>query len=312
MFKEKAAGFKYLFSDKEIRGSAIASFFVAILLVSVEYIHTLIPNVFVYIIAIGAFSTFQYLAMVFILFNVWRVFGAFRGDSKRSHDKANLWVIRIITGITILSIDLYLFNIGLTAAAPFLVLAFISWCILEAFFLAMFAAELASYARRVGFRFLLYLIFTGIFGAYLIFQFWSAVIAGPMIIPATIVFGLDATWFDWLFTLVLFVFSFASMGQRFLPPGPVEKLDFKRISGKQGAKIRSTVLFLLFSLVGFQIIVRGFDFLKNVTPIPQFGSVLYYGVKLFFFVPFAIGFLVVVIVKRIGKYAGKKKSNAKK
>jgi hypothetical protein len=95
------------------------------------------------------------------------------------------------------------------------------------------------------------------------------------------------------------------MGERFLAAEQLERLDFDTLSGKEGSRIRSTVVFLLFTLLGFQMFVRGFDFISILLPLAEFGTIAYYGAKLFFFVLFSIGFMFAVIVKQIRKVPGK-------
>jgi hypothetical protein len=305
VFKEKKEGFLYLFSDKEIRGIAILTFVLAILLVSIKFLDGIVQPEYVYIIAIIAYITFQYLFLFFLLFNVWRMFGAFSDKGKKRNDKVNLWVIRLLSASLIAILDVFFLFVGLILFALLMMMAFLTWCGLEAFFMCKLAAELASFTRRRFFRFLVYLILAIAFAIYLIFSLWSAIASDPASPPVSITTSLEFSWFDWIFTLVLFTFSFASMGERFLAAERMDKLDFSKLSGKQGARIRSTVIFLLFVLIGFELIVRGFDFISILLPFSEFGSITYYGVKLFLFIPFSIGFLFAVIVKRITKIPGK-------
>lgn len=301
MFKEKIAGFKYLFSDKEIRGSSIITFLLAIFLVSVQYLYGYVTNNYIYIIAICAYLEFQYLFLALILFNIWRLFGAFRDKRNKRHDKRNLWVIRLLAVSILVFTDIFFPLIGLALNVYLLIFSFIAWCAIEAFFLCKFAAELASFSRHAGIRFLVYIILVGVFLVYLIYSFYHAFTTINVITPSTIVFGFENSTFDLVLTLIIFLFSLASMGQRFMPSTGSQKLDFQQLSGKQSAKIRSTVLFILFILLGFEVVVRGFNFIAVLVTINQIGSAIYYGVKLLFFIPFSIGFLIAVVVKRIKK-----------
>jgi hypothetical protein len=305
VFKEKKEGLKYLFSDKEIRGIAIVAFVLAILLVSVDYLVNIVPLAYVYIIAIASYLVFQYLFLFFLFFNVWRMFGAFSDNRKQRNDKASLWAIRLLAGGLVAMLDFFLLFIVLIPFALLMMISFLTWCALEAFFMCKLAAELASFTQRRGFRFLVYLFIALLFAAYLIISLWIAVGSLPKGSPGSITASIGTSWFDWILTLVLFVFSFASMGERFLAAERMEKLDFGKLSGKQGARIRSNVVFLLFALIGFELIVRGFNFISALLPFSEFGSITYYGVKLFFFIPFSIGFLFAVTMKRISKIPGK-------
>ncbi len=305
MFKEKKEGLKYLFSDKEIRWVAIATFALAMLLVSVDYLVGIVPVEYIYAVAIVSSVQFQYLFLFFFLFNVWRLFGAFSDKRKHRHDKANLWVIRLLAGGLVALLDAFLLFVVLIPFALLLMVSFLVWCAMEAFFMCKLAAELASFTRRRFFRFLVYFFIATLFAAYLIYSLWSAVSASSTGSTGSIFDSLGLSWFDWILTLVLFVFSLASMGERFLAAERMDKLDFNKLSGKQGARIRSTVAFLLFVLLGFELIVRGFNFISTLLPYSEFGTITYYGVKLFFFIPFSIGFLFAVIVKRISKVPGK-------
>ncbi len=305
MFKEKKEGLKYLFSDKEIRGIAILAFVVALLLVSVEYLVSIFPVNYVYFVAIGSYLMFQYLFLFFFFFNVWRIFGAFSDKRKHRHDKANLWAIRLLAGSLVALLDYFALFVALIPFALLMMFSFLSWCAMEAFFMCKLAAELASFTRRRFFRFLVYIFIAALLAAYLIYSLWSAVSATHTGSPGSITNSLGTSWFDWILTLVLFVFSLASMGERFHPLGGQESLDFSKLSGKQGARIRSTVAFLFFTLIGFELIVRGFNFISNLLPYSEFGTITYYGVKLLFFIPISIGFMFAVIVKRIKKIPGK-------
>jgi hypothetical protein len=305
MFKEKLAGFKYLFSDHELRGSSIITFLLAIFLVSAQYLYGYVPNNYIYLIGICAYVDFQYLFLAFILFNIWRMFGAFRDKRNKKLDKRNLWVIRLLAiGILVIT-DVYFVLFSLAINVYLLLFSFIAWSAIEAFFLCKLAAGLASFSRHAGIRLLVYILLAGIFLVYLIYSFYHALNTVTTVSPSTLVFGFENSAFDLCLTLVMFLFSLASMGERFLPENKSDKLDFHQISGKQGAKIRSTVIFLLFILIGFEFVVRGFNFVAIQASFTELGSVFYYGLKLVFFVPFSIGFLIAVIVKRIGKKAEK-------
>lgn len=305
MFKEKKEGLKYLFSDKEIRGIAIVTFVFAILLVSVEYLVNIVSLDYVYIVAIGSYLLFQYLFLFFFIFNVWRMFGAFSDKRKQRNDKKSLWVIRLLAAALTALLDYFLLFVVLIPFALLMMVSFLAWCAMEAFFMCKLAAELASFTRRRFFRFLVYIFIETLFGVYLIYSLWSAIASSSTGSPGSITNSLGTSWFDWILTLVLFIFSLASMGERFHPLGGQEPLDFSKLSGRQGAKIRSTVVFILFALIGFELIVRGFNFISLLLPYSEFGTITYYGVKLFFFIPLSIGFMFAVIVKRISKVPDK-------
>lgn len=305
MLKEKKEGFLYLFSDKEIRGIAITTFVLSVLLVSTEYLVHVASLDFVYGVALVSFIVFQYLFLFFLIYNIFRMFGAFSDKRKRRNDKACLWVIRVITIGLIALTDVFFFFIAIIPYILLIGISFIIWCAMESFFLCKLAAELASFTRRRFFRFLAYLFFMIVFAAYLVISLWIAVGALEIDMPESAGSGLDTTWFDWILTLVMLFFTFASMGERFLAAERMDKLDFSKLSGKEGARVRSTVVFLLFAVIGFEMFVRGFTIIATFVPLPEFGNVAYYGAKLFFFVPFAIGFMIAVIVKRIHKVPGK-------
>jgi hypothetical protein len=305
VLKEKKEGFLYLFSDKEIRGTAIVTFVLSVLLVSVEYLVNIAPLDLIYAIAIAAYIVFQYLFLFFFIFNVFRMFGAFSDKRKHRNDKASLWVIRLLAGGSVALLDALVLFVALIPFVLLLVLSFLIWCAMESFFLCKLAAELASFTHRRGFRFLAYLFFMVVFAAYLIISLWIAVGAFGTGGSGSVFAGIDTSWFDWILTLVMLFFTFASMGERFLAAERMDKLDFSKLSGKNGARIRSTVVFLLFSVIGFEMFVRGFTIISTFLPITSFGNIAYYGVKLFFFIPFSIGFLIAVIVKRITKVPGK-------
>lgn len=305
MLKEKKEGFLYLFSDKEIRGIAIATFVLSVLLVSTEYLVHAAALDFVYGVAVISFVVFQYLFLFFLIYNIFRMFGAFSDKRKQRNDKACLWVIRGLTISVIVLADVLFFFTVIIPSILLIVTCFIIWCAMESFFLCKLAAELASFTRRRFFRFLAYLFFMIVFAAYLIISLWIAVGALEIGMPGSSGAGLGTTWFDWILTLVMLFFTFASMGERFLAAEHLDKLDFSKLSGKAGARIRSTVVFLLFAVIGFEMFVRGFTIIATFIPLPELGNVAYYGAKLVFFIPFAIGFMIAVIVKRIHKVPGK-------
>ncbi|MBN2152016.1 MAG: hypothetical protein JW839_11250 [Candidatus Lokiarchaeota archaeon] len=300
MIKEKLAGFKYLFADKEIRGSAIITFLLAGLLVSVEYLYGHVPDGIVLAIAICAYVEFQYLFVFLVMFNVWRLFGAFRDKRDARKKRRALWAARIVSllsvalGTTLLVYLLLPFNLLLLAVS------FISWCVMETYFMCKLATELTGDRTRKGIRFLVYLLVVVAFGLYLTVSFWAAVKSGPVPPEGSLFFGIDATALDWGLTLFLFVFSIATMGYRFMSRSGPKALDFDRMPGKEAAKIRNGLVFMFFSLIGFEIFVRGFNLLSPLTPVAAFGLYIYYGVKLFLFVPFAVGFGIAVL-------AGKRK-----
>jgi len=134
MFKEKIAGFKYLFSDKEIRGSSIVTFLLAIFLVSLQYLYGHVPNDFIYWIAICAYLDFQYLFLAFILFNTGRMFGAFSDKRKKQHDRRNLWIIRLLAVAILVITDAFFLLLGLALNIYLLLFSFVAWCAIEAFF----------------------------------------------------------------------------------------------------------------------------------------------------------------------------------
>jgi hypothetical protein len=306
VLKEKKDGFLYLFSDKEIRGTAITTFVLSALLVSLEYIANIVPLNVIYAIAMASYIVFQYLFLFFFYFNVFRMFGAFSDKRKHRNAKVSLWVIRLLAGGSVALLDAILLIVTLVPFLFIVVISFLIWCAMESFFLCKLAAELASFTRRRGFRFLAYLFFMIVFAAYLVISLWIAVGNFDPGTPTPVSTGIGTSAFDWILTLVMLFFTFASMGERFLAAEGIDKLDFSKLSGKQGARIRSTVVFLLFSVIGFELFVRGFIIISTFLPIVvvEFGNIAYYSVKLFFFVPVSVGFLIAVIVKRISKVPG--------
>jgi len=298
MIKEKLAGFKFLFTDKEIRGSAIITFLLAFLLVSIEYLYGHIPDGVVFAIAMCAYVEFQYLFLFLVLFNLWRLFGAFRDKRDARKKRHALWAVRIITLVVVVFGTIFLFYLLLVFNAFLLGFSFIAWCVMETVFMCKFATELTGDKRRKGIRFLVYLLVVIAFGVYLACSFGAAVASGPVPPEGSLVFGIDATVLDYALTLFLFVFSLATMGSRFMPSDGPASLDFDKMPIKKSARIRNGLVFLSFSLIGFEIVVRVFNVLSPFTPIASFGLYIYYGVKLVLFIPFAVGFGIALLARK--------------
>ncbi|MEX2682224.1 MAG: hypothetical protein Q6373_011525 [Candidatus Sigynarchaeota archaeon] len=298
ILKEKLAGFKFLFTDKEIRGSAIITFMLALLLVSSEYLYGHVSDNIVFAIIMCAYVEFQYLFLFLLLFNLWRLFGAFRDKRDARKKRQALWGVRIITLILVVFATIFFFYLLFLFNVFLLGISFIAWCVMETVFMCKFATELPGEKARKGTRFLIFSLIMIVYGVYLAFALGSAVASGPVPPEGTLVFGIDATLLDYALTLFLFVFSLATMGSRLMPRDQRASLDFDKMPIKQSAKIRNELVFLFFSLIGFEIIVRVFNVLSPFTPIASFGLYIYYGMKLVLLIPFAIGFGIALLARR--------------
>ncbi len=298
MLKEKLAGFKFLFTDKEVRGSAILTFLLAALLVSVQYLSGHVPDAIIFTIAICAYLEFQYLFVFLVWFNIIRLFGAFRDKRDARKKRHALWAARIVSIVLVILGNLVLFPVLLALNGFLLAFSFVAWCVMETYFMCKLATELTGEKTKKGLRFLVYLLVVIAFGVYLGYSFIVAVIRGPMPPESSLFLGIDATAFDWCLSLFLFVFSIASMGSRFMERYGQASSDFNSLPGKQAATIRNALIFLFFSLIGFELVIRVFNYLSTFTSIAALGSFIYYGVKLFLFVPFAIGFGIYVLSRK--------------
>ncbi|MHA1793675.1 MAG: hypothetical protein ACTSVI_13600 [Promethearchaeota archaeon] len=299
MFKEKLNGLKFLFSDPTLRGTSIISILLAILLVSGQYLSIIFfPN---YVITIGIISYlfFQYIFWFLIIFNFFNFFTLLFNTKKMSRTFS--WIARFLTIIVIMLGNL-LFFLWFSFHSFLVLLAFFIWTGIESFYFCKFAFDLSNFTKHKFVRIIVYVFLVVIFTIYLVFSLIHALhTSSPSPDPHELS-SFNTTVIDWLVTLFLMIYSVASMGEHFIPADVPKNFHFKRLSPRKKVRVKNLLLMIFFMLLGFELFLRGLPIITNNMIFSEdLGMSFYYQVKLFFFVPFAIGFMIAVFILRAGK-----------
>lgn len=311
MLKEKVQGFKYLFSDAELRSSSILSFSCVLVIVLGRFLYNVLPNaVMLVVIGIVALLLFSYYFFFLVFFNfAVVVLRKFRNNRKKTQNKKTLMAIRLLAVAVLLLGNILFRPVWSRLNGTLMFFSFLAWAFIETYFIVKLAYEFSDFTTHRFVRLLLYSLICVGYGLYLFLSFQNAAVPGDDPIDVPFLSGKSERVFDVGLTLVMFFYSFATMGQRFLPKEGFEKLDFEHLSWKQEVKLRNTAGFVFFIVIGFQIFVGGFNFLfnQNLALANDFG---YYLVKFIFHVILAALTFFLVLFKKPGE-GGKQKKAAK-
>jgi hypothetical protein len=302
MLKEKARGFKFLFSDRTIMGTSIITFCLALTLELIPFLDDVLGNGPIFIIGIITLIIFEYTIWFIIIFDVFLLFGNFRDNRRKKRKKGAMWAVRMLT-IVVLIIGNVLFFASWTFIHFWLIIgSFLVWSAIASFYFCKLAYELSDFTRHKVLRLFIYLILVVGYLVYLVISLRLAQNSSSPPSPGDeFILGIDKSLFDLILNLVLFFFTIASQGERFMPAGAYEKLDFDHLSWKQEAKIKNSLMFLFMILIGFEIYLQGLNFLFSNQFSLLFGSITFYLARMIFFVPIAIGFFIAVLVNKAGK-----------
>ncbi|MHA1734121.1 MAG: hypothetical protein ACTSU5_19435 [Promethearchaeota archaeon] len=315
MFKEKWQGFKYLFSDKETRFTSVLALFCMVVLVIGKYIYAWLPDDRILIgLGIVGIAAFWYIFWFLVSFNVAALLGAFKDEREKQDKSKTLWVLRSfalivvlfstilnITGKTGLALAVKRFNFYL------LLFSFFAWAILEAYFLVRLFYEVSDFTTHRTIRLVAYVVLCVGYAVYLWIMLKSSSTQAPQSVSdLPLVHGVNENLLDIAIALVSFYFAFAGMGQHFLPEGGYETIDFNHLSFKEERGLRNSSLFVFLIAIGFQVFLRGLNFLfdRQMTLASNSG---YYFLKFVTLVVLAVLTLLFVLVKKPGEIHKRKK-----
>lgn len=297
MFKEKVQGFRYLFSDREVRLVSVLSFSMLLVLVSTQFLVDVVPERVIYVIGFVALVLFTYIACFFILFLLAFTFGKFKDNRKIKEKRNALWTARMLSfGFT--AIAAWLSPVAWIALLFWPVtIAFVGWIALSTIFFCKFVAGIAGFARAGILRAVIYIVIIVAYVLYLVASIWWKAFSST----STGTGMIDDTTFDWILALFLLVYGYATMGQRFLPKEGFEKLDFDHLSWKQETRLRAAVLLVLLLSLGHELLLRSLGFLFARLDLVLLADLIVVVLRLAFLIPGAIAFFFVAIFKKKGK-----------
>ncbi len=135
-------------------------------------------------------------------------------------------------------------------------LACYAWAFIENYYLAKSiygTSGRVAKTSRVG-RLAIHFIGAGAYAVYLIYKVAKAFSAESSS-SITLPFAIDQNMFDWVISLVMFLYAFAGMGVRFLKPASQRPSDTEATA--PGRKEASIIVTMLFLTLGFHLFVDG-------------------------------------------------------
>ncbi|MHA1371442.1 MAG: hypothetical protein ACTSRA_17215, partial [Promethearchaeota archaeon] len=240
-------------------------------------------------------------------------FHIFKEEQPKKSRSRNLLVLRIIAllfaigGVILIFLGFSLLLIG----NIFTMLgAFVIWICLSSFYLARLIHDISTLTSH---RTLHLLLYTVILGGYLFYLIYLVIRSQGQ---NTGVIQMD--YFDWLMSLVLFLFSMGSWGHRVMPgiiksnekatSGKKDKkkkktkdIGFEALPFKTAIKLRAVLIAIMFLMLGFQVMVQGGDLIALVGGNLPVGTFYYNILRLIFLGFFGIGFYFVLLFRRIKK-----------
>ncbi len=308
IFIRKWHGFKYIvFGDRGSRFITILALLDILMLQLIRFVGMFLDPEVIYWLGIASLSLFAYFFFFFIFFNISVLFGAFRKTRDRKKNRKSMVILFVLTVTSLVFMYFVLYErMGvLNWRVPmFFVMfgCFVAWGTIESIFYVLMSYEVSDFTKHRLVRLLVYILLCSVYGFYAYFM-WTSAVAGDPKTPSEIfqVQGtIDENLFDMIIMSILFYFGFASMGERFLPKGGYETINFERMKWQQEVKLRNSVLVVFILAIGDLIFLRGFTFFFKETEAQYalVGDEGYYFVKLLtMLIAAAIFFLVVLFRK---------------
>ncbi len=251
--KEKVSGLKLIFSDSSTKFLSISTFVFLLLLISAKYIQN---NT--YALVVGS------VGMIFFgfLFTSWIVFGVRRmsplpnkkGENSSRKGLRTTYVIAVVftfLGFVGLSIFYLLFLFVIINIACY------AWAFIENVYLAKSIYGISSRVAksRRGLKMALHFVIAGVYTVYLVYKVISSFNATPS--PSgTLPFAIDQNVLDWALSLLMFLYAFAGMGEKFLQPLSQTPSDAET-PAHPGRKEAFLIISILFLTLGFHLFVDG-------------------------------------------------------